>query len=68
MWLSYWKPTLHLQLVHMAQSFPRNGIPDQFAHQMEFTDTVTGMYYPVLYVNEFWITKDKMPAINGTRR
>ena len=66
-WLSYWKPTLHLQQVHMAQSFPRGGIPDQFAHQMEFTDTVTGMYYPVLYVNEFWITNDKMSAINGTR-
>ncbi|GMH94909.1 hypothetical protein TrST_g7766 [Triparma strigata] len=66
-WLSYWKPTLHLQLVKMNSPFPRGGLPDQFAHQMDFVDTVGGQYFPVLYVNEFWLTSDKLQAINGTR-
>ena len=66
-WLSYWKPTLHMQLVNMVSPFPRGAIPDQFAHQMEFVDLASGQYYPVLYINDFWLTNDKMPAINGTR-
>ncbi|GMH64768.1 hypothetical protein TL16_g04038 [Triparma laevis f. inornata] len=66
-WLSFWKPTLHMQLVKMNSPFPRGGLPDQFAHQMEFVDTVAGQYFPVLYVNEFWMTSDKLQTINGTR-
>ncbi|GMH52352.1 hypothetical protein TrRE_jg12510, partial [Triparma retinervis] len=65
-WLSYWKPTLNLQMVEMTQAFPRNGIPPQMSSKMKFSDSVSGRYYPVLYVNEFWLTSDKLVPVNGT--
>jgi len=34
--------------------------------KMVFTDPIEAMYFPVLYVNEFWLTSDKLVPINGT--
>ncbi len=65
-WLSYWKPTLHIRLVDAAVSFPRNGIPPQVAQYMNFVDLERGQYFPILWVNEFWMTSDHLIAINGT--
>ena len=65
-YLSYVKPQLHLSLVEMDTPFPRNKIPPQMASQMDFVDLEGGQYFPIVYVNEFWLTSERHVAINGT--
>jgi len=53
------------------QEFPRGGIPPQMMTSGDFTfyegdGGRSGAYYPVLYNNEFWMTSEKMIAINST--
>ena len=64
-YLSYLKPTLSLQFVQIGE-LPRNTIPKNMLTSMDFVDQRSGSYYPVVYVNEFWMTSDSLSAINGT--
>ena len=65
------KPSLTLQLVDLgtAIEFPnRQSIPRQFSDHMDWYDDGMGagaMYYPILYVSEFWITYESLKEVNG---
>ena len=57
--VAFWKPTLHLSLIHMTQTFPRGGIPPQFAQHMTFPDMRGGGYQPIAYV---WLRRASSPS------
>ena len=68
------KPSLTLQLVDLgtAIEFPnRQSIPRQFSDHMDWYEGyedgmgTSAMYYPILYVNEFWITYESLKEVNG---
>ena len=63
-------PELTFSLVPgINQQFPRGGIPAQVTDSSSFKfygHDASGAYFPVLYMNEFWLTQDKLIAINET--
>lgn len=66
--LLYMKPSLTLQMVDLgtAVEFPnRQSIPRQFSDHMDWLEESGAMYYPILYVNEFWITYESLKEVNG---
>jgi Cleft lip and palate transmembrane protein 1 (CLPTM1) len=62
---NYWKPTLSLQLLDMTADFQRNHIAPVFADYIQFHNA-TGNYYPMVYVNEFWLQSKHFMSINST--
>ncbi|KAL3780126.1 hypothetical protein ACHAWO_011582 [Cyclotella atomus] len=66
--LLYLKPSLTLQMVDLGTSiqFPnRESIPRQFSSHMDWYNDDSSLYYPILYVNEFWITYESLKEVNG---
>lgn len=55
-----------------AITFPnRQSIPRQFADHMDWVSNDIGdgnMYYPILYVNEFWITYESLKEVTGSMK
>ena len=64
-YISYWVPTLHLNVIHDFSTFPRGGIPKPMHDMMQFHE-LSGDYYPTLYFNEFWLMREHMNPVNET--
>ena len=70
--LLYIKPSLTLQMVDLgtAITFPnRQSIPRQFSDHMDWVSNGVddgSIYYPILYVNEFWITYESLKEVTGS--
>ncbi|XP_071736301.1 uncharacterized protein [Rutidosis leptorrhynchoides] len=66
-YLSYWKPNITINLVDDFTKYSQRSIPPNVA---PFTDmnieSTTGNYYPTVYLNEFWLPRDKLIALNDT--
>eukprot|EP00752_Nemacystus_decipiens_P014270 g12691.t1 len=63
--VNFWKPTLSLGQVDFTSVFQRNHIPSTFAGHITFQRS-TGNYHPVIYVNEFWLQRKHLVALNST--
>eukprot|EP01114_Cavostelium_apophysatum_P019265 TRINITY_DN6158_c0_g1_i3.p1 TRINITY_DN6158_c0_g1~~TRINITY_DN6158_c0_g1_i3.p1 ORF type:complete len:586 (+),score=148.64 TRINITY_DN6158_c0_g1_i3:36-1760(+) len=61
--LSYWKPNLTLHLIEDQSKYGRGSLPDQILGSMIINDELS-TYQPVIYVNEFWLLRDHLIAIN----
>ncbi|GJP48434.1 hypothetical protein CLOM_g7718 [Closterium sp. NIES-68] len=64
-WIGFWKPNLTISLIDDFTAYPRTAIPEIFHKHMTF-DPQTGNYFPTLYMNEFWLLRDKLTQLNGT--
>jgi hypothetical protein len=49
----------------MASAFPSHQIPLPIYMHMKFHPK-TGRYYPVMYLNEFWLTGNRKIPVNAT--
>ena len=63
-WISFWKPNITLAIIYDETVFGRGKIPTQLSSQMRFTKR--GRYFPPLYVNDFWLFRDRINPINRT--
>ena len=65
-WIPHFKPALTLNVVEDTSVYPSAAaIPPQVRGALDI-DFASGRYYPVLYVNEFWIMEDRYVAVNET--
>ncbi len=63
--LSHWHPNLTINIVDDHTPWQKNAVPPPLDQHIEF-DKVTGKYYPILYLNDYWnLHRDYMP-INDT--
>lgn len=63
--LSFWHPNLTLNIVDDHTPWVKNQVPPPLNEHIEF-DKVTGKYYPIIYLNDYWnLHEDYMP-INST--
>eukprot|EP01035_Chromulina_nebulosa_P017539 gene17539-23101_t len=57
-------PRLDVSIVLDIPEFPRNRIPTEMRKLMNVSST--GLIYPKIYLNEFWITSNQLIEINST--
>lgn len=62
--VSHWKGNLTISLINDRTSYARGSIPPQFAEHIKYDSN--GNYYPILWVNEFWLLKENLLALNDT--
>lgn len=63
--LSHWHPNITINLVDDHTPWQKNSVPPPLNEFVEF-DKVTGKYYPILFLNDYWnLHEDYMP-INDT--
>jgi hypothetical protein len=60
-----WKSELYVDAVEIATAFPSHQIPLPMAQHMVF-HPLTGRYYPVMHLNEFWLTPSQKHPVNAT--
>jgi hypothetical protein len=60
-WVMHWKPSLDINLVYDQTVYP--GFPPQLAHIRKTPDF---HYYPILYMNDFWVLRENMIPLNDT--
>ena len=66
LWLSYWKPTLHIRLVHDHSAYASlSMLPPEVKGQFNVDET-TGQYLPVVYCDYFWLLSSALLQINET--
>uniref|UniRef100_A0A7S4KMJ4 Cleft lip and palate associated transmembrane protein n=2 Tax=Guillardia theta TaxID=55529 RepID=A0A7S4KMJ4_GUITH len=59
-----WKPEIYIDIVEETSVFPGNGIPQPMLDHMKFDSD--GSYFPIMHLNEFWLTKGMMIHVNET--
>lgn len=64
-YVSFWKPSLVLHLIHDFTVFPRGQIPPTIAEVLKF-DAASNDYYPVVYPDYFWSFSEHFLRINDT--
>jgi hypothetical protein len=66
--LPYWKPTLHLQLVHDHSPLSATALPPGIPAAIDVVETGKGVfsYTPHFYANEFWLLGHHLVAVNET--
>ncbi|KAJ7518565.1 hypothetical protein O6H91_21G074800 [Diphasiastrum complanatum] len=64
-WISFWKPNVTINLVEDFTQYPRGGAPQHIAEYLA-VEANTGNYYPTVFLNEFWMLKDKLIPVNET--
>lgn len=63
--LSFWHPNLTINIVDDHTPWQKNAVPPPLNEYIEF-DKVTGKYYPIVYLNDYWnLHEDYMP-VNST--
>ena len=64
-WIMYWKPSLEVRLVADSHATPLKSLPEPIKakYQMDFN---LGVYWPVLFVNTFWLKYDMLVPVNET--
>ena len=66
LWVNFWKPTLHIRLLHDFTVYPSAGsIPVEVKHLYR-VDSATNLYLPVLYVDYFWLLSSHLLLVNGS--
>ena len=64
LWVNYWKPTLHIRLLHDFTVYPStNTIPPEMKDNYR-VDSATSSYLPVLYIDYFWLLSSHHMQIN----
>ena len=66
--LLYLKPTLTLQIVDMS-GMPfsdRNKIPAPIDKHMQWLNSTSAQFFPLLYPSDFWITQNSLVELNDT--
>eukprot|EP01083_Nonionella_stella_P025682 70762_1 len=67
--VGFWKPTLTLRLVVDFTAFQKGAIPPQMAGAVKLhqdPDTLELSYFPVIYIDEFWVLSERMVQLNDT--
>lgn len=64
-WISYWKPNVTINLLDDFTRYSMNAVPPNMAPYLN-VESKTGNYYPTIYLNEFWLLRDKLIPINET--
>lgn len=63
--LSHWHPNLTINIVDDHTPWQKGAVPPPLNEHVEF-DKVTGKYYPILHLNDYWnLHEDYMP-VNDT--
>eukprot|EP00760_Papus_ankaliazontas_P005662 PhM_4_TR1269/c0_g1_i2/m.31615 len=62
-WVAHWQPRVTLNPV--ADHSTQSAMPENFAEHYTYT-TDGRSYYPVLYVNNFWVQRADLVPINST--
>ncbi|OQR88311.1 CLPTM1-like membrane protein [Achlya hypogyna] len=65
-YLSYWKPTLTINVLVDHSVYPRGQPPQPFVAPYLQVDPLSGNYLPVLHLNEFWLLDEQLLPINST--
>lgn len=64
-WVSYWRPVLNVRLVHDFSTIKLNTLPPEIAEGFDI-DYKTSRYFPTLYIDYFWMLRDRMILLNET--
>ena len=64
-WIMYWKPSLEVRLVADSHVMPLKSVPEpvKAKYQMDFN---LGVYWPIFYVNTFWLKYNMLIPVNET--
>ena len=63
--ISFWKPTLSVRLLCDWTVYPAQNIPSQL-FDFYSIDAETNKYWPVLYMDDFWLLNDELIALNAS--
>ncbi|CAF1566869.1 unnamed protein product, partial [Didymodactylos carnosus] len=63
--LSHWHPNMTINLLDDHSPWTKGSIPPPLDQYIEF-DMLTGKYYPVLYLNDYWNLLSDYYPINNT--
>ena len=64
-WLSFLKPNVTIHIVDDFTRYDATKVPPTVAPHLKF-DAESGMYPPVVFMNDFWLLKDKYAQVNET--
>ena len=64
-WLPYFKPNVTINIVDDFTRYGAYKVPAPVAPHLH-VDLKTGLYEPIVFVNDFWLLKDKYFQINAT--
>lgn len=64
-WIMYWKPALEVRLVADSHAMPLRSVPEpvKAKYQMDFN---LGVYWPIFFVNTFWLKYNMLMPVNDT--
>ena len=65
-WVSYWRPTLHIRLVHDHTVYGSLAQLPAEVKDAFMVDAATSTYYPVVYLDYWWLLSSSHLAINDT--
>jgi hypothetical protein len=67
-YLSFYNPELIVAMVDFHDHIPSNAIPPHIQDMIKIHSTSSkfGAYEPIIYVNEFWVIRDRMIILNQT--
>ena len=66
LWLSFWKPVLHVRLVHDQTAYPSlAALPPEVKDQF-WVDEATNQYLPVVYCDYFWLLPSAYLQVNAS--
>ena len=63
--IALWKSEIYIDAVDESTPFPSHQIPMPIYMHMRFHPR-TGRYYPIMYLNEFWLTSATKFPVNAT--
>ena len=58
----YWKPSLSLHLIHDFTPLVKGAVPGPLQRDLKFDGS--GRYWPIVYCNDFWLTREKLMKID----
>ncbi|GFR48649.1 hypothetical protein Agub_g10603 [Astrephomene gubernaculifera] len=62
--LNYLRPNVTLQVVNYFDAVNRRSVPPQLVDHLR--PNVEGNFLPILFLNDFWLLKDKLVPVNET--
>lgn len=62
--VSHWKGNLTISLVFDRTAYTRGSIPPQLDSHYKFD--ANGNYYPIMWINEFWLLRENLMPLNDT--
>ena len=65
-WVSYWKPTLHIRLVHDQTVYPSLAMLPPEVKDAFSVDPVTSTYHPIIYCDYWWLLSTSHMAVNDS--